>query len=310
MIVETKTLWPNRSDVTLTAYVMEANPFFMPEKPPPAVIICPGGAYQNLARDTEGDIVATRFLAAGYQAFVLAYTVAESAGENDTRFPAPLLDLGKAMLTLRENAERWNLDPDRISVMGFSAGAHLCATLATKWHLPLLPQTLGGEAAWYRPAAAVLLYGLFDYAKQKEYQDKHGRHPALPAGGNEYASTFGSSDPSAEQLREYSPSECVSENTAPCFLACATDDGMVPAFHSMQMASALYEKGIAFELHVFEKGAHGFGLGQTLTARNRRDKDWNCAEWVALAQRFMMSHTEPETAEGDFWPPLPEDMKP
>lgn len=305
MIVETVKLWPGRDDVTLTAYVMEANPFFMPQKPPPAVIVCPGGAYQNLSRDTEGDIVAMEFAAAGYQAFVLAYTVAQTARENDTRFPAQLLDIGKAMLALRENAGRWNLDPARISVMGFSAGAHLCATLATKWHLPLLEEKLGGKAAWYRPAAAVLLYGLFDYAGQKQYQQKNGRHPMLPADGGEFTATFGSADPTQEQLLEYSPCYCVTENTPPCFIACATDDAMVPAFHSMRMADALYENNIPFSLHIFEKGAHGFGLGQTLAARNRRDKDWSCAAWVPMAKSFMMQHTEPETAEGDFWPPLP-----
>lgn len=296
-MVETMQLWPDRDDVTLTAYVCDADPFFPKKRPMPAVIVCPGGGYIDLA-EKEGYPVAMSFAAEGYQAFVLSYTIYSTAGECGARFPAQLIDIGKAMLTLHENASRWNLDPGRISVIGFSAGAHLCAMLATRWHKFLLSETLGAPRERFRPAAAVLIYGLFDYVIQRKFEKNQSIHPMLKGAPSRFEVTFGSKRPPIETLEEYSPCRHVDGNTPPMFLACAADDDMIPAESSLAMAKALCSHGIPVELHMFEKGGHGFAMGHPAGSRHP-DKARNCSEWVPMAKTFLIRNAGPVKAQGE-----------
>ena len=128
-------LWEDRKDVYLDLFVTNLDPMFPAvEKKLPAIIVCPGGTYIHWSAKNEGDGVAMQFAAVGYQVFVLKYTCGMDCGENSSQYPAQLLDMGKAILTIREHATEWFVDENRIAVMGFSAGAHLCATLATQWN--------------------------------------------------------------------------------------------------------------------------------------------------------------------------------
>ena len=113
------------------------------------VIICPGGGYQIVGRN-EGEPVALEFLARGVQAFTLRYSVVPN------RHPQPMLELASAVAFVRENAARFNVN--RVAVCGFSAGGHLCGTLANFWHDPSVSRALGGDAERYRPDAVILGY--------------------------------------------------------------------------------------------------------------------------------------------------------
>ena len=137
MLGETVTLHADRG-VTLTAYVQPVDGEFAGVTARPAVLILPGGGYQYCS-DREADPVAYPFLAAGYQAFVLRYSVGDEGA-----WPRPLDDYEQAMALLAENADSWHLDPTKIAVIGFSAGGHLAAVAATM--------------AEHRPAAAILGY--------------------------------------------------------------------------------------------------------------------------------------------------------
>lgn len=125
-------------NVSLTTYLLDCSPELSNANVRPAVLICPGGAY-SFCSDREGEPVALAFLAEGYHAFVLRYSLKQKAA-----FPAPLHDAEEALSLIRANAAAWRVDPDKIAVCGFSAGGHLAASLAVMGSV--------------RPNAAILCY--------------------------------------------------------------------------------------------------------------------------------------------------------
>ncbi|MCD7957033.1 MAG: alpha/beta hydrolase [Lachnospiraceae bacterium] len=293
MKIETIKLWEDRDDVELTTFLTMSDSFISNPVPKPAVIVCPGGAYMSCPRHgNEGDPVAMAFAMDGYQAFVLEYSVAERAPEGKTLFPAQLLDFGKAILTIREHAAEWYIDVNKISIIGFSAGAHLCGMLATTWHEPLLADHFHVEPEVFRPLSAMLIYGLFDYAFQnRSNQEKSG----LSLDMNTHV--FGCPQPPLEEEEKYSPICHVSDNTPPVFLAAAIDDGMVPSIQSVRMAEKLHMTGVPYELHMFQYGDHGFSLGRNLFEPYREEKAHACAAWLPLAKTFLMHQISPETTD-------------
>ena len=114
-----------------------------------------------------------------------------------------------------------------------------------------------------------------------------------------FTHVFGNRRPPVEQLKEYSPISLVTENAPPFFLATARDDGLVPAVETLDMAMALNEMKIPYELHVFENGDHGFCLGNDHFEPWAQEKNMACAEWVPLAKTFLMHHINPATAAGE-----------
>lgn len=301
MITTRVPLWEGRDDVALYTFLKECTPNPMvPVEPEnlPAVIVCPGGAYMFCSLENEGDPVALSFSDAGYQTFVLQYTVGTACGEHDSKHPAQLRDLGKAMLTIRENADKWHVDPDRISVVGFSAGANLCANLAVHWHEPVLSDYFGVDPSCFKPLAVMLGYVLADYMLQEEYNATLPPNPLLLAGNS---ALFGTPTPDKEQLEELSPCLHVSEKTPPVFMVHAANDTLVPAMHSLRMAQALAEHGVPYELHIFQNGEHGFATGvPNGVGGYRLDKRQACSAWTDLAKVWLMHLAAPETQEHDF----------
>ncbi len=295
MKIETIKLWEDRDDVELTTFLTMPDPFIPEPIPKPAVIVCPGGAYRSCPRHgNEGDPVAMAFAMDGYQAFVLEYSVAERAPEGKTLFPAQVIDFGKAILTIRAHAKEWCVDEDKISIIGFSAGAHLCGMLATTWKEPLLSEYFHEKPETFKPLSAMCIYGLFDYVYQNAHNKAHP-NPAFPMDLNSHV--FGCSEPDEEAEKKFSPYYHVSGDTCPMFLAAAIDDGMVPSIQSVRMAEKLHETGVPYELHMFQFGDHGFSLGRNLFEPYREEKAHACAAWLPLAKTFLMHQISPETTE-------------
>lgn len=292
MLMEKLTLWPDRDDVTLTTYVSLPDPGWpFQTEAHPAVIICPGGAYLNLSAG-EGAPVAMALAARGYQAFVLEYSVASRVEDDKLcRRPAQLIDLAKAMVTVRENAEKWNLDSAKIAVMGFSAGGHLCAEYATHWHDPWLAEAIGAASDQLRPNAAVLGYAITDYVLQK---NQAGEHDPMFRASNR---AFLGRNVSDELLEAVSPCRHVSEHTPPTFLVHAADDGMVPVEHSLRLAQSLTAAGVPCELHMFQQGDHGFGVGHPMDRPWEAHRNRACAAWLDLAHTWLLKQFAPETKE-------------
>jgi len=187
-----------------------------------AVLICPGGGYHILAWDLEGTEVADWFNSAGVTGIVLKYRVPRR--KDRPKYLAPLQDAQRAMSTVRANAEKWSIDPERIGILGFSAGGHLAACASTNFDQRQYEPIDEIDRVSCRPDFAVLVY------------------PAYLA-----------------EEGELTPEIRVTSETPPIFFAHAGDDRISPE-NSLQMFLALREAGVPAEVHVFKSGGHGFGL--------------------------------------------------
>ncbi|WP_406317320.1 alpha/beta hydrolase [Streptosporangium sp. NBC_01639] len=216
-----------------------------------AVVVCPGGGYARLAENESTD-VARWLVMLGVDAYVLRYRVAEGELGREPLHPAPLHDLRQAMNVVRQRGAT------RVAVMGFSAGGHLAATLAT---------SKDGSNAGDRPDAVVLGYPVIDLTGVHS----SSRHRLLGTDGSE------------EQATALSAHLNVTAETPPTFLWHTANDTVVPVDNSLLYAAALARAGTPFELHVFPEGKHGLGLAQGEQAASA----WTslCATWLA-AQGF------------------------
>ncbi|MGI9456611.1 MAG: alpha/beta hydrolase [Aeoliella sp.] len=211
-----------------------------------AVMICPGGGYAVLAIDHEGFEIARWMNERGIAAFILKYR----CGGSPNTHPAPLDDALRGMQMIRARANEWNIDPEKIGVMGFSAGGHLAASLST---LSTDGQSDAEDPVARlssRPAFSVLAYPVISM------------EPGRTSHGGSRNNLLGKNPEPALILR-MSANRQISDETPPTFLLHATDDGAVPVANSLLYYQALVEAKVPAELHVFEQGGHGFGMRQT-----------------------------------------------
>jgi acetyl esterase/lipase len=246
-MTDTFPLWPNGApgalgqkdqDIpTLTVYL-----------PPPtnfsgaAMVICPGGSYAKLAPH-EGDHYARWLNRQGIAGFVLKYRL----GTNGYHHPAMWQDATRAVRTVRARATEWNIDPDRIGIMGSSAGGHLASTLLTHFDRGDRKAADPIERASSRPDLGVLCYPVITLTEP--FVHRLSRTNLL--GPN----------PSRKLIRELSNERHVTTHTPPCFLWSTADDKTVPVENSLAFASALQRAKVPLSLHLYPHGKHGLGLG-------------------------------------------------
>jgi len=209
-----------------------------------AMMIIPGGGYVNIWFDHEGYEIAGWLNQLGITCFVLFYRLPSEGWAKAADVPAS--DAQRAMRLIRSKATQYHLDPERIGVMGFSAGGHLTASLATRFDTKLYDAVDAADTLSARPKLCAPIYPVIS-------MDSRFAH----MGSRE--SLLGKA-PSAEQLVTYSADQMTSTNTPPCFLTHAEDDGTVPVTNSLLFREALKAKGVVVETHLFPQGGHGFGL--------------------------------------------------
>lgn len=227
-----------------------------------AVVICPGGGYQHLAFDYEGTDVAEWFNAQGVSACVLRYRLAPRY-----HHPAPLADAQRAIRTVRAHAADWKIDPAKIGILGFSAGGHLASTAATHFDQGHSDSQDPIEQLSCRPDFAVLVYPVV--AMATEYGHAGSRKNLL------------GDQPDPKLLDSMSNERQVTSQTPPCFLVASNEDQAVPAENSVLFYLALRKANVPAELHVFERGPHGFGMGQ---------KDPTLKTWPKLCSDWLRTH--------------------
>ena len=224
-----------------------------------AVVICPGGGYWVNASGHEGSDVANKFNEMGVTAFVLKYRIPNEATMTDKEI-GPLQDAQQAIKVVRERAKEWNVDTNRIGIMGFSAGGHLAATAGTQYNTVGIPNE---KHTSVRPDFMILIYPVISF------QDLVGH--------------VGSRDqligkqPSKEKIDEYSNELHVTEQTPPTFLVHASDDDGVNPNNSILFYQSLIKNNVSAELHIYQKGGHGFGMNNKTT-----DDQWmdRCKNWM------------------------------
>jgi acetyl esterase/lipase len=211
------------------------------------VVICPGGGYRILASSHEGYDIAAKFNEIGVSAFVLYYRLPEDSAQVVKKY-APLQDAQAALALVRENATKWNVDPNKVGIMGFSAGGHLAATASThftKDYTGILP------GANLRPDFSILLYPVIS---------------VRPFGHSGSSQNLLGKNPSEDDLHLFSNEEQVTPQTPKAFLVHAADDNAVPLKNSLLYAERLTANKVPVDLHVYAKGGHGFGLNNKTTS--------------------------------------------
>ena len=237
-------LRPGESDGTLTTYISEGET--VDKMPPrPAIVICPGGGYR-FTSDREAEPVAMRFLAAGFQAFILRYSVKEKA-----LFPRPLVEASRAIVHVRENAEAYHVDPSRVFIIGFSAGGHLAGSLGTMWHEEFAKASPDMAPGANRPTGMILSYPVISAGK---FTHK-----------GSFAEILGENVDNEEARHAYSLELHVDENTVPTYIWHTCTDGTVPVENTLLFMSALAKNKVRFEAHIFPEGRHGSSLANDQT---------------------------------------------
>lgn len=219
---------------------------FQPERPNGrAVLLVPGGAYTFIVGTHEGAETASALAERGYAVFVLIHRLPAEGWA--PRQDVPLQDAQRAMRTIRSNAERYGIDPDRVAALGYSAGGHLVATLATDFDQAVSAPRDAVDRLSARPAAVGLIYPVIEVSPPLE-------------NAQSTLSLLGPAPDPALVLRR-SPARHVTASTSPTFLVHALDDTAVPPENSLGFFAALREADVPVELHLYEEGGHGFGLG-------------------------------------------------
>lgn len=209
-----------------------------------AVVIAPGGAYLGLAANLEGRQVADWFAARGVTAFVLRYRLGKTY-----LYPTPLNDARRAVRFVRARAGELGVTPDRIGMMGFSAGGHLAASTGTMFEDGAASSADPIERVSSRPDFLVLGYPWLDAMKPR------------PNNVISYCSVLKLEPAQCSTFEQYNPDSRVTARTPPTFIYHTTDDDLVPVESSLSFYAALTKAKVPVELHAFAKGKHGSGLG-------------------------------------------------
>jgi len=224
-----------------------------------AIIICPGGGYKRLAISHEGNDVANWLNENGIIGVVLKYRL-----PNDTimknKMIGPLQDIKESIRIVRRNATKWNINPNKIGVMGFSAGGHLASTVATH----INEKVYDTDTVNARPDFTCLIYPVI--SMDLKITHKGSRRNLL------------GENPEQKFVNAFSSEQQVTHNTPPAFIVHSADDSSVPVENSINYFLALKSKNVRAELHIYQKGGHGFGL-----AKNRgTESKWPdaCLNWL------------------------------
>ena len=225
-----------------------------------AVLICPGGGYGGLAFSHEGFAIARWLNVNGIAGIVLKYRLPSDLIMKDKSI-GPLQDAQEALRTIRRNAPAWKINQNKVGVIGFSAGGHLASTLSTHYTSKVYAIK---DTTSARPDFSILIYPVISF----DASITHSGSRKNLIGDN----------PSEDAIKLYSNELQITENTPPAFLVHSADDKVVPAKNSIIYFEGLQKNNISAELHIFQKGGHGYGL-----AVNRGTE----SEWPGLALNWL-----------------------
>lgn len=227
----------------------------------PSVVICPGGGYEMVSQ-REYDPVALEYLSAGYNVFVLTYSVGSAA-----KAFTPIKELSATVMKVREMADEWCCDENKIAVCGFSAGGHLAATLGTVWNNERFTREFDTKGGMNKPNAVILSY------------------PVILAGEFAHVGSIQnvSGGLGADALDFFSLEKRVDKDTAPTFIWHTAEDDCVPVENTLALVSALQKNKIIYECHIFPWGGHGISV----CTKECGTPDEHNRQWVQLSKNWL-----------------------
>jgi len=229
-----------------------------------AILVIPGGAYSMVCSEREGEPIAMAFMPYGYNAFVLHYSV------NKEPFPIQLIQASKAIKHIKDHAEEYNIDSEKVFAVGFSAGGHLAASLGTLWDKKEIYDAVDMPLGYNKPTGMILIYPVIS---SEEFGHIYSLRKLLMC-----------ENTTKEQLDEVSIEKCISEKSSPAFIMHTSNDELVNVKNSLALADALADKNIKFELHIYPDGPHGVALGNKITQSGVEKYDNPAiAKWVENA---------------------------
>lgn len=252
-------------DAAMYMYFLDLSPEIPIEKRP-TVIVCPGGAYA-FTSDREAEPIALGLNAAGFNAVVVRYSVAPA------RFPTALLEVALAVKYVREEGVKHGCDPDKVFLIGFSAGGHLAASYGNFWSQPFVSEALGCAPELLRPNGQVLSYPVISsgpFAHHDSIQNLLGeRYEA--------------------ERESMSLENFVTKDTPPTFVWHTQTDDCVPVENALLLVSALQKADVKTEFHLFPEGGHGLSLCNPVTSSSPAQLMPHVAKWFGLAVEFLQS---------------------
>lgn len=261
---------PEGARGVLTTYIRDLSSEIDLERKAPAMLVIPGGGYYMVS-DREGEPVAMRYLALGFNAFVLDYSVAEDSA---LKYPYQIAEAAMAMEYLRINAENLNIDPEKIAAVGFSAGGHLCAMLGSFHNCPETGKVFKPTVC-VKPNALVLGYPVIS-------SDISFAHIGS------FINLCG--EENKELMKKVDVLNLIDENSAPAFIWSTFNDNVVPCQNAIEAALKYKKSGVPVSLHVFGKGEHGLSVADaTVYKADKALKEMSVSvpEWVRLSVEWL-----------------------
>lgn len=281
------------------SYLLDPEISYQKNRKWPAIIICPGGGYL-LSATKEGEGAALQFLSHGFHCFVVRYSTylrsreslldSEPDFNEQAHYPTQVLELMQVRHMIHQHAEEWNIDESQVFALGFSAGAHVVGSLATRWKEPELLSQLNfePESNELRLTGALLCYPMLsdqiiDYAAQTIGQPDNLLYqmPMIKR------CLYGTEEPTTEQQFSVNLVEHITESTCPMFLWHTAADQITDPKQTTQFVGALLDKGIPCEYHLFQKGAHGLSCANRYYAKSDDQIDDDIAMWLPLARNWL-----------------------
>lgn len=251
----------------LYTYFLDSSIEMRPNEKRPVILMCPGGGYE-MTSDREAEPMAMQFLAMGYHVAILRYSVCP------VRYPAALLQVAESVLYLKEHADEYHIDPEKIVVQGCSAGGHLAANYGIAWNSLFLTKLMGMENDPERLCVAGLLLC----------------YPVITSGEKAHEESFRNllGEQYEEKKDELSLENQVTPDTPPTFLWHTATDETVPVENSLYFFQACLQQGVSAELHIYPVGGHGLSLANEETCRaNGIGVQKECQSWIGLAQTWL-----------------------
>ncbi len=239
--------------------------------PRDAMLVIPGGGYLHVCSDREGELVAQAYLAKGYNAFVLKYRV----GEASDIYPSQLIDAAKAVLHIKNNSEKYNINPERVFAVGFSAGGHLAGSLALCVSEKAVLDAVGASAEDIKIKGVVLSYPVVS--------------ALLPTHKGSFMHLTGMEfDEIPENLKKkFSLEEYVTKDSPPAFIWHTATDEAVPPIGSLTLAAKYIENGVPVSMHLYPYGCHGISLATPLANHKPDTAEPLAKGWLSDSVDFL-----------------------